>query len=151
MKTGVAQSPGQALTGEAPLLGHHPTQTKYLWFDPRSGHMPGLWAKFSTQGLREATDRCFSHVWMSLSLPSPLSKSKQIVPYKKERKRKLQLPSPQTQHAAALYHGARSIVGRRTPSKARPTQSEGTGEGGTETPFMTSQSTGPSATAYSLH
>ena len=43
--------------------------------DSQSGHMPGLLAGSPAGGVREATNRCFSHINVSLPLfSSPLSK-----------------------------------------------------------------------------
>ena len=55
-------------------------ETKGCWFDSQSGHMPGLQARSPMGGAQEATDQCFSHTLMflslSFSLPPPLSKNK---------------------------------------------------------------------------
>ena len=44
------------------------------------GHVPGLWARSPVRGMLEATDGCFSHTLMFLSLsfsfPYPLSRNK---------------------------------------------------------------------------
>ena len=55
-------------------------KSKGCWFDSRSGHIPGLWARSSVGGVQEATNQCISptSVLLSLlfSLPSLLSKNK---------------------------------------------------------------------------
>ena len=52
------------------------------WFKSWSGHMAGFWARSPVGGMQEATNQCFSLIYMflsfSFSLPSPLSEDKWI-------------------------------------------------------------------------
>ena len=65
-------------TGVAQGVGHHPANPKVTGLIPRQGTCLGYKQAWSLDGgVREATDRCFSHTWMFLSLSfsllSPLS------------------------------------------------------------------------------
>ena len=73
-----------ALTSVAQCVGHH-SRVKCHKFNSWSGHMSGLQAKFPVRIIWEATDWCFSHTSMFLSLPSSLSKNKKI--FQKEKKK----------------------------------------------------------------
>ena len=55
-------------------------EPKGRWFDSQSGHKPGLWARSPFGDMQEATNGCISRtlMFLSLSLPSPLSRHKSI-------------------------------------------------------------------------
>ena len=67
------------LTSVSRLVGHCPCKPKGHQFNSWSGHMPGWLAGSRSGHIWEATDRCFSHMSMFLSVslpPSLLSKNK---------------------------------------------------------------------------
>ena len=67
-------------------------EPKGYWFDSQSGHMPGLQARSPFGGMQETINWCISCMLMflslSISLPSPLPKSREIKSFKIRRKKK---------------------------------------------------------------
>ena len=57
-----------ALAALAQWVEHQPGNQTHHWVDSQSGYMPGLWARSAVGGVWKATDQCFSHTSMFLSL-----------------------------------------------------------------------------------
>ena len=71
---------GIALAGVTQWIEQWPVNWKGCQFESQSGHMPGLKARSPGGDMWETTNQCISRtsVFLSLSLPSPLSKNKSI-------------------------------------------------------------------------